>query len=144
MQKRSRRLRAPFVGVSIEVGDDWVLIGFCGVCGIDFVVGKRCGRGLIGLSIMGAEKIAETSLSSSCAFLFLSIIGVVATASFFSIITFAALLPFETFAKAPMPLVFGKDEAFLGAVDSFRLLVAVGMVKDTINCCGNKTLFAVV
>jgi hypothetical protein len=40
------------------------------------------------------------------------------------------LLPFETLVKASIPRgLFGKDEAFLGAVDSFRRLVTFGMVK---------------
>jgi hypothetical protein len=78
MQNRSRRLRAPFVGVSIETGDSWNRIGFCGVCGIDCVLLEcRWGKGLIGLAIIAAEKRAETaSLSPSlCAtFLFLSLV----------------------------------------------------------------------
>jgi hypothetical protein len=31
MQNRSRRLRAPLVGVSMEMGEDCKRIGFCGV-----------------------------------------------------------------------------------------------------------------
>jgi hypothetical protein len=74
MLNRSRRLRAPFVGVSIETGEDWESIGFRGVSGIDFMLFEgRWGNGLMGLEIIAAEKSAEMgSLSSSPAtFLFL-------------------------------------------------------------------------
>ena len=74
MQNRSRRLRAPFVGVSIEIGEDWECTGFRGVSGIDFVLFEgRWGNGLMGLEIIVAEKSAEMgSLSSPGAtFLFL-------------------------------------------------------------------------
>ena len=56
--------------------------------------------------------------------------------SFFSIIAFAEALPFETLVKASRARDLGKDEALLGAAESFLRLVAVGMVKEY-NCCGN-------
>jgi hypothetical protein len=47
------------------------------------------------------------------------------------------LLPFETLVNVSIPRdLFGKDEALLGAVDSFRRLLAVGMVKEY-NCYRN-------
>ena len=144
MQNRSRRLRAPLVGVSIETGEEWDRIGFCGVSGAFFRLFEgRWGSGLRGLSIIAAGKSAETaSLTSSvgATFLFLVFSDVVAAIALkppvFSTITLAEKLPFETLVKASRPRDLGKDESLLGAADSFRRLVAVGMVKGY-NCCGN-------
>jgi hypothetical protein len=95
------------------------------------------------LGIIAAEKSAEmASLSSSmyAAFLFLSlvewVIAITSTQSFFPIIAFAVLLALETLVNASILRgLVGKDDE-LGAVDSFRRFVAVGMV-ERYNCCRN-------
>jgi hypothetical protein len=135
MQNRSRRLRAPLVGVSIETEDSWDKIGFCGVCGIDFeLFESRWGKVLIVLAARKSDATASLSSSVGATFLFLLfvnwVIAMVSTRSFFSIIAFVPPLPFETLVKASIPRdLFGKDKGFLGVVDSFRRLAAVGMVK---------------
>jgi len=77
-KSRSRRLRAPFVGVSIEGGDCVFEIGFWGVCGTcckEFGLDRE--RGLMFLSLIAAERNAAAALSSSSLssnFLFRSVV----------------------------------------------------------------------
>jgi hypothetical protein len=75
MQKRSSKLRAPFVGVSIEIGDDPVVIGFWGVCGSRVSCDRRDGRGLISLQIVIVAGPSSEMSPSVCAnFLFCPVV----------------------------------------------------------------------
>ena len=73
MQKRSSKLRAPFVGVSIELGDDPVVIGFWGVRGSRVSCDRRDGRGLISLQIVAGPS-SEMSSSVCANFLFCPVV----------------------------------------------------------------------